>query len=101
MSSIKTPSTSRGKGVMSPKSSASSESSEDPNPWILIQPPPRELISPFLCTSSDEDEPQSNPPSTPERPQASRPRPPTRTRRSNPPLPKSREVVIVLPFPRR
>lgn len=119
-----TPSTSRGKSVMTPKSYdeeeteelakkqdigmsskapmsvALSESLEDPNPWIPIQPPLRELISPFLCTSSDEDELQSNPPSTPERPQASRPRPPTRTRRSNPPLPKLREVVIGLPCPR-
>jgi hypothetical protein len=121
-----TPSTSRGKAVMSPKSPSSSESSEDPNPWISIQPPPRELVSPFICTSSDEDEPQRNPPSTPERPQSSRPRPPTRfvqfslaqkgvsastpsniqthsskKRKSNPPLPKSREIVLGLPCPRR
>ena len=97
-----TPSSSRGKGVMPPKSPSSSESSEDPNPWIPIRPPsPMELVSPFLCTSSDEDEPQNNPPATPERPQSSRPRPPPRTRRSNPPLPKTREVVIGLPCPRR
>ena len=52
----------------------SSESSEDPNPWIPNQPPPRELVSPFICTSSDEDEDEDEndalyiPPSTLERP---------------------------------
>ena len=98
-----TPSTSRGKEVMSPRSPSSSESSEDPA-WIPIRPPsPMELVSPFLCTSSDEDEPQNNPPSTPERPQSSRPRPKTSsmTRKANPPLPKERKIVLGLPCPRQ
>ena len=61
-----TPSTSRGKEAMSPKSPSSSESSEDPS-WIPVRPPSpvHHLVSPFIYTSSDEDEPQSNPPSTP------------------------------------
>lgn len=95
-----TPSTSRGKEVMPPKSQSSSKSSEDPA-WIPIIPPsPIKLVSTFFCTPSDEDEPQNNPPATPERPQSSRPRPASRTRKSNPPLTKEREVVIGLPCPR-
>jgi hypothetical protein len=105
-----TPSTSRGKQPMSPESPASSESSED-QAWIPVQPPPpvHHYQSPFIYTSSDEDEvePSSNPPSTPERPPSSRPRPqpspglslgPTK---QNPPLPKDREVVLGLPCPRK
>ena len=95
-----TPSTSRGKEVMSPKSPTSSEDSA----WIPNRPAsPMELVSPFICTSSDEDEPQNNPPSTPERPQSSRPRPKpsSRTRKANPPLPKERKVVLGLPCPRQ
>ena len=97
-----TPSTSRGKAVMSLKSPSSSESSEDPV-WIPIRPPSLvHLVSPFLYTSSDEDEPPNNPPSTPERPQCSRPRPKTssKTRKENPPLPKERKIVLGLPCPR-
>ena len=86
-----------------PNPSRSSESSEDSNPWIPYQPPPREIVSPFICTSSDEDEDEDlyNPLSTPERPQSSRLRPPSRPRRSNPPLPRAREVVIGLPCPQQ
>ena len=47
------------------ESLTSPPSSEDPNPWIPIQPPAHELTSPFICTSSDEEEPQNNPPATP------------------------------------
>jgi hypothetical protein len=85
-----TPSTSRGKEAMSPKSPTSSK-------W---PPPPVHLVSPFICTSLDEDEPQNNPPATPERPQSSRPRPAPGTRKTNPPLPKEREVILGLPCPR-
>ena len=100
-----TPSTSRGKEVMSPKSPSSSESSED-LAWIPVQPPApvHHLVSPFIYTSSDEDEPPSIPPSTPERPQSSRTRPSLGLslgpKKRNPPLPKDREVVIGLPCPR-
>lgn len=48
-----------------PNPAMSSESSEDPNPWIPIRPPARELTSPFICTSSDEEDPYNNPPGTP------------------------------------
>ena len=101
-----TPSTSRGKAVMSPQSPSSSESSED-TAWIPVrQPSPRELVSPFICTSSDEDEPPNEPPSTPERPQSSRPRPKKstkakKTRKTNSPLPKERKIVLGLPCPRK
>lgn len=99
-----TPSTSRDKEVMSPKSPTSSESSKDPA-WIPIRPPSpvHHLVSPFIYTSLDEDEPPNNPPSTPERPQSSRPRPKTssKTRKTNPPLPKERKVVLGLPCPRQ
>ena len=104
------PSSSRGKQPMSPESSPSSESSKD-QPWVPVQPPPpvHHLQSPFIYTSSDEDEeePASNPPSTPERPQSSRPRPqpspglslgPTKQK---PPLPKDREIVLGLPCPKK
>ena len=102
-----TPSTSRGKEAMPPQSPTSSESSEDQT-WISVQPPAH-YQSPFIYTSSDEDEeePPSIPPSTPERPQSSRPKPqpspgltlgPTKR---NPPLPKDREVVLGLPCPRK
>ena len=86
-----------------PNPAGSSESSEDPNPWIPYQSPPRELVSPFIWTSSDEDEDDDlyHPPSTPERPQSSRPRPLSRPRKSNPPLPEAREVVIGLPCPQQ
>ena len=103
-------SSSRGKQPMSPESSPSSESSED-QPWVPVLPPPQvhHLQSPFIYTSSDEEEgePESNPPSTPERPQSSRPRPqpspglslgPTKQR---PPLPKDREIVLGLPCPKK
>ena len=96
-----TPSTSKGKEVMSPKSPSSSESSEDPA-WIPNrQPTPVHLVSLFIYTSSDEDEPESNPPATPERPQSSRPRPSLGTKKRNPPLPKDREVLLGLPCPRQ
>lgn len=94
-----------GASSRAPNPSGSSGSSEDPNPWIPYQPPPHEIVSPFIWTSSDEEEDDElyQPPSTPERPQSSRPRPPPRPpprpRRSNPPLPEAREVVIGLPFP--
>ena len=94
---------SRGKEVMSPKSPSSTESSEDPA-WIPIRTPsPVHLVSPFIYTSSDEDEPPNNPPSTPERPQSSRPRPKTSsmTRKANPPLPKERKIVLRIPCPRQ
>ena len=92
-----------GASIRGPNPARSSESSEDPNPWIPYQPPPRELVSPFICTSSDEDEGDNlyNPPSTSERPLSSHPRPPSRPRRSNPPLPRAREVVIGLPCPQQ
>jgi hypothetical protein len=45
-----------GASSRAPNPSGSSESSEDPNPWIPYQPPPRELVSPFIWTSSDEEE---------------------------------------------
>lgn len=66
----------RGEASKAPNPSLSSESSEDPNPWIPYQPPPRELVSPFICTSSDEEDDDElyQPPSTPERPQSSCPR---------------------------
>ena len=50
-----------------PKQTMSPESSEDPNPWIPMQPPERELVSPFLFTDSDEDRPPTpdGAPSTP------------------------------------
>ncbi|PWA56513.1 amorpha-4,11-diene synthase [Artemisia annua] len=48
-----------------PNQAMSPESSEDPNPWIPMQPPERELVSPFLYTSSDEDEPEDEAPLTP------------------------------------
>lgn len=102
------PSSSRGKQPMSPESSPSSESSED-QPWVPVQPPSpvHHLQSPFIYTSSDEDEeePESIPPSTPERPQSSR-RPPRKstktkkTRKTNSPLPKERKIVLGLPCPR-
>ena len=93
----------RGGSSRAPNPSLCSESSEDPNPWIPYQPPPRELVSPFIWTSSDEEDDDElyQPPSTPERPQSSRPRPPPRQRRSNPPLPRAREVVIGLPCPQQ
>jgi hypothetical protein len=98
-----TPSTSRGKAVMSPKSPSSS-SSEDPA-WIPVRPPSpmHHLVSPFIYTSSDEDEPPNEPPSTPERPQSSRPRPKksSKTKKTNPHLPKEREIVLGLPCPRK
>ena len=103
-----TPSTSRGKEAMPPQSPTSSESSED-QAWIPVQPPApvHHLVSPFIYTSSYEDEPPSIPPSTPERPQSSRPRPQPSPGLSlgptprNPPLPKDREVVLGLPCPRK
>ena len=104
------PSSSRGKQPMSPVSSPSSESSED-QPWIPVLPPPpvHHLQSPFIYTSSDEDEeePESIPPSTPERPQSLRPRPQPSPglslgpKKQNPPLPKDREVVLGLPCPKK
>jgi hypothetical protein len=105
-----TPSTSRGKEPMFPESPASSESSED-QAWIPVQPPApvHHLVSPFIYTSSDEDE-EEHPsilPSTPERPQSSRPRPlpspglSLGSKKRNPPLPKDREVVLGLPCPRK
>ena len=101
-----TPSSSRGKEAMPPQSPTSSESSED-QAWIPIRPPaPVHLVSPFIYTSSDEDEPPNEPPSTPERPQSSRPRPKTstktkKTKKTNPPLPKEREIVLGLPCLRK
>jgi hypothetical protein len=66
---------------------------------------PNPAVSPFICTSSDEDDDENdalyNPPATPEKPQSSRPRRPSRARKSNPPLPKTREVVIGLPCPQQ
>jgi hypothetical protein len=95
----------RGEASRAPNPAVSSESSEDPNPWIPYQPPLRELVSPFIYTSSDEDEDENDalyiPPSTPERPQSPCPRRPSRPRKSNPPLPKTREVVIGLPCPQQ
>jgi hypothetical protein len=95
----------RGEASRAPNPTVSSESSEDPNPWIPYQPSPRELVSPFIYTSSDEDEDENDalymPPSTPERPQSSYPRRPSRPRKLNPPLPKTREVVIGLPCPQQ
>jgi hypothetical protein len=38
----------RGEASRAPNPAVSSESSEDPNPWIPYQPPPRELVSPFI-----------------------------------------------------
>ena len=48
-----------------PKQNKSPESSEDPNPWVPIQPP--QHISPFAFTDSDEDRPPTpdGAPSTP------------------------------------
>jgi hypothetical protein len=66
---------------------------------------PNSDVSPFIFTSSDEDDDENdalyNPPSTPEKPQSSRPKRPSRARKSNPPLPKTREVVIGLPCPQQ
>ena len=103
-----TPSTSRGKEVMSPKSPSSSEASEDPS-WIPDWPPSpvHRHVSPFIYTSSDEDDPPYNPPAIPERPQSSRTRPrpalgpSLEPKKRNPPLPKDREVVLGLPCPRK
>jgi hypothetical protein len=99
------PSTSRGKQPMSPESPASSKSSED-QAWIPVRPPsPRELVSPFMWTSSDEERAPSAPPATPERSQSSR-RPPRKstktkkTKKTNSPLPKERKIVLGLPCPR-
>ena len=56
-----------GASSRAPNPAGSSESSEDPNPWIPYQPPPRELVSPFIWTSSDEEDDDElyQPPSTP------------------------------------
>ena len=66
---------------------------------------PNSDVSPFIFTSSDEDDDETdalyNPSSTPEKPQSSRPKRPSRARKSNPPLPKTREVVIGLPCPQQ
>lgn len=54
--------------------------------------------SPFIFTSSDEEDDENDAlynPTTPEKPHSSRPR----KRKVNPPLPKTRKVVLGLPYP--
>ncbi|PWA67403.1 2-oxoglutarate (2OG) and Fe(II)-dependent oxygenase superfamily protein [Artemisia annua] len=88
-----------------PAKTPSPEPTKDSRP-LVPYPSDRELVSPFLYTSSDEEDPTYHPPGTPERPQ-SRPHSSsvllasscsqTRARKVNPPVPEGRSVVIGLP----